>query len=92
MSLTARGSSSRRRRSSWKRPLATRLLRTTECMSAFATVNYVDLKDSFLVNDGYYHLLSIKGDGYKHEREVRLIAKSPAFVRATADHASPSTR
>lgn len=57
---------------------------------AFATINYVDRDKFFLVNDGYYHLLTIKGDGFKHEREVRLIAKSPELVRATANYASPS--
>lgn len=56
----------------------------------FATINYVDRDNFFLVNDGYYHLLTIKGDGFKHEREVRLIAKSPSLVQATANHASPS--
>jgi hypothetical protein len=56
----------------------------------FATINYVDRDKFFLVNDGYYHLLSIKGEGFKHEREVRLIAKSPELAEATADHASPS--
>ncbi|MCA9094384.1 MAG: hypothetical protein KDA68_12920 [Planctomycetaceae bacterium] len=57
---------------------------------AFATINYVDRDNFFLVNDGYYHLLSIKGEGFKHEREVRLIAKSPELVRATANQANPS--
>ena len=56
----------------------------------FATINYVDRDNFFLVNDGYFHLLTIKGEGFKHEREVRLIAKSPALVRATANHANPS--
>ena len=56
----------------------------------FSTINYVDRENFFLVNDGYYHLLSIKGEDFKHEREVRLIAKSPELVRATANHASPS--
>jgi len=56
----------------------------------FATINYVDRDNFFLINDGYYHLLTIKGEGFKHEREVRLIAKSPALVRATANHANPS--
>ena len=56
----------------------------------FATINYVDRENFFLANDGYYHLLTIKGGGFKHEREVRLIAKSPDLVRATANHASPS--
>lgn len=56
----------------------------------FATINYVDREKFFLVNDGYYHLLAIKGEGFKHEREVRLIAKSPELVRATANDASPT--
>lgn len=56
----------------------------------FSTINYVDRENFFLVNDGYYHLLSIKGEDFKHEREVRLIAKSPELVRATANHANPS--
>ena len=50
----------------------------------------MDRDNFFLVNDGYYHLLTIKGEGFKREREVRLIAKSPHLVRATANHASPS--
>lgn len=57
----------------------------------FATINYVDRDNFFLVNDGYYHLLAIKGDGFKHEREVRLIAKSPSLVQATTKNASLST-
>jgi hypothetical protein len=56
----------------------------------FATINYVDRDNFFLVNDGYYHLLTIKGEGFKHEREVRLIAKSPSLVQATTNHANPS--
>lgn len=56
----------------------------------FVTINYVDRNVFFLVNDGYYHLLTIKGDGFKHEREVRLIAKSPTLVRSTANQANPS--
>lgn len=56
----------------------------------FATINYVDRDIFYLVNDGYYHLLTIKGEGFKHEREVRLIARSPSLVQATANHASPS--
>lgn len=56
----------------------------------FATINYVDRDGFFLYNDGFYHLLTIKGDGFKHEREVRLIAKSPSLVQATANHISPS--
>ena len=50
----------------------------------------MDRDKFFLADDGCYGLLSIKGEGYKHEREVRLIAKSPAFVKATNDGASPS--
>ena len=56
----------------------------------FATINYVNRDNFFLVNDGYYHLLTIKGEGFKHEREIRLIAKSPSLVRATAGSSSPS--
>jgi len=56
----------------------------------FSTINYVDRENFFLANDGYFHLLSIKGEDFKHEREVRLIAKSPDLVRTTANHASPS--
>ena len=56
----------------------------------FATINYVDIENIFLINDGYYHLLAIKGEGFKHEREVRLMAMSPQFVRVTAGHANPS--
>ena len=32
----------------------------------------------------------IKGEGFTHEREVRLIAKSPALVQATAQNRSPT--
>jgi hypothetical protein len=56
----------------------------------FATVDYVDRERFFLPQDGYYHLLGIKGEGFKHEREVRLIGRSPELVRATADGASSS--
>jgi len=56
----------------------------------FATINYVDREKFFLVNDGYYHLLTIKGEGFNHEREVRLIAKSPELVQATDNNASPT--
>jgi hypothetical protein len=56
----------------------------------FATVDYVDRERFFLAQEGYYHLLGIKGEGdFKHEREVRLIAKSPELVWATANGASP---
>lgn len=57
----------------------------------FATINYVDREKFFLVNDGYYHLLTIKGEGFKHEREVRLIAKSPELVQSTANNVSPTS-
>lgn len=56
----------------------------------FATINYVDRDNFFLVNDGFYHLLTIKGNGFQHEREVRLIAKSPQLVQATPNHANPT--
>ena len=47
---------------------------------AFSTIDYVDRSNFFMAEDGYYHLLGIKSEGYKHEREVRLIAKSPELV------------
>lgn len=56
----------------------------------FATINYIDRDHFFAAQDGYYHLLALKGEGYKHEREVRLIAQSPGLVTATSDHRSPS--
>jgi len=56
----------------------------------FSTINYIDRDRFFLSNDGYYGLLGIKSPGYKHEREVRLIAKSPDLVQATENDVSPS--
>lgn len=56
----------------------------------FATINYVDLDKFFLAVDGYYHLLTLKGEGWKHEREVRLIAKSPHLVRLLAGNNAPT--
>lgn len=63
----------------------------------FSTIDYIDRDQFFLAQDGYYELLGIKSrggndrKGYEHEREVRLIAKSPSLVQAT-DDASPSLR
>src|SRR5262249_7540769 len=57
---------------------------------AFSTINYVDRSRFFMAEDGYYHLLGIKSEGFKHEREVRLIAKSPELVRATMNGECPS--
>lgn len=57
----------------------------------FATIDYVDRDNYFLVDDGYYGLLSIKGEEFKHEREVRLIAKSPGLVQATIKNSSTSS-
>jgi hypothetical protein len=57
---------------------------------AFSTINYVDRSTFFMAEDGYYHLLGIKSEGFKHEREVRLIAKSPELVRATMNGECPS--
>jgi hypothetical protein len=58
----------------------------------FNTINYVDRSSFFMAEDGYYHLLGIKSEGFRHEREVRLIAKSPELVQATMDGRSPSLR
>jgi hypothetical protein len=58
---------------------------------AFSTINYVDRSSLFMAEDGYYHLLGIKSEeGYKHEREVHLIAKSPELVLATMNGECPS--
>jgi hypothetical protein len=57
---------------------------------AFSTINYVDRTSFFMAEDGYYHLLGIKSEGDKDEREVRLIAKSPELVHATMNGECPS--
>jgi len=40
-------------------------------------VGYVDFESFFLQEDGFYNLLCLKGPGFRHENEIRIIAKSP---------------
>jgi len=56
----------------------------------FRTIQYVSLDDFFLPQDGYWDLLTIKGEGFIHEREVRLLGKSPQLVSLPRDGRSPS--
>lgn len=43
----------------------------------FARAKYVDLDDTFEPLDGFRDILRLKGEGFRHENELRGIARSP---------------
>lgn len=48
-------------------------------------VGYVDFDTFFLPQDGYRSLLALKGEGFRHENEIRMVAKSPWFAAIPLD-------
>ncbi len=45
----------------------------------FTHAKYIDLDEVFEPDDGYRAILRLKGDGFRHEDEVRGIARSPGL-------------
>lgn len=56
---------------------------------AVSAVGYIDFEVFISESDGPYSLLCLKGKGFRHENEIRVIARSPWLVNGPASFTDP---